>query len=104
MKTSLLTAAITLSLITATVAHAESEGAGDPFPFRVPGQTFAVTRPNTASITGSVAGVDAANSLPRSLPEGAMGYAQTQSQARSPDQRTGPPEVAARPNTRGRAG
>ena len=49
-----LIAAISLSMLGASIAaHAEGEGAGDPFPFRAPG--IVTVRPSVLADTGSAA-------------------------------------------------
>ena len=106
MKTTLFAAAAALSLVAATAVHAASGGAGngDPFPFRAPGttvvnppsyadtgsiaypalsgrpsQVVTVGGPGAVPMTGSQAGVETANSLPRGFQEGTIAYAQEQS-------------------------
>ena len=103
MKTALLAAVAALSLATAT-AHA-ARGDSDPFPFRAPGITM-VSPPAYAAdtgsqaypdltgrpsqvvtagefdgmpMTGSQAGIETANSLPRGFQDGTVAYAQEQS-------------------------
>ena len=99
MKTTLLAAAAALSLATAT-AHA-ARGDSDPFPFRAPGITVVTPQatadtgsqaypdltgrpswvmtaggPDAVPMTGSQAGVETANSLPRGFREDTVAYAQ----------------------------
>lgn len=93
MKTMLL-AAVSAVVLTAAAAHAESEGAGDPFAFRAPGTTVnlpadadtgsasypnltsrrsklvAAGSPAEVSATGSEGAIQTANSLPRGFAEG----------------------------------
>ena len=54
MTTTLRAAIAALSLLATTSAHAEAEGNGEPFPFRVPGTTVASPR-SYAADTGSAA-------------------------------------------------
>jgi hypothetical protein len=107
MKITVFTAMAALSLVTAN-ARAESEGAGDPFPFRAPGVTavnppgYADTGsaafpdltgrsaqiviaggPDAVPMTGSEGTVQTAASLPRGFSNGTVAYAQTQSIALS---------------------
>ena len=109
MTTTLRAAVAALSLVAATAAHAASSGAagvgsGDPFPFHAPGitvtnpppyadtgsiaypalagrpsQVVTVGGPDGVPLTGSQAGVETANSLPRGFQEGTVAYAQQQS-------------------------
>lgn len=106
MKITVLAAAAALSLAT-SAAHAESEGAGDPFAYRAPGMTVAhppsyadtgsaafpalagrpsqvvtVGGPGTASMTGSEGIVQTAASLPRGFSNGTVAAIQAQSLAR----------------------
>ena len=105
MKLTILATVAALSL--ATTAHAESEGAGDPFAFRAPGittvnpSTYADTGsaafpdltgrisqaalaggPNTVATAGSEGTVQTAASLPRGFSDGTVAYTQAQSVAR----------------------
>ena len=107
MKTMLL-AAMSAVVLIAAAAHAESEGAGDPFAFRAPGtttvgqRTYADTgsasypnliggrsKPvaagslNEVSVTGSEATIQTANSLPRGFAEGTAAYIQNRSVRRA---------------------
>lgn len=118
MKTILLAAAA--FSITTAVAHAESEGAGDPFAFSVPSMTFATSptyadtgsanypdlssRPSKIAIaghldavpaTGSEGAIQTANSLPRGFSDGTVAYAQAWSVARFFAKREGLVRVAA---------
>jgi hypothetical protein len=106
MKLTLLAAVSAFSVVTAA-AHAESEGAGDPFAFRVPGVTtinqpayadtgsaafpnlngrssriVIVGGPDTVPMTGSEATVQTAASLPRGFSDGTVSNTQAQSVAR----------------------
>jgi len=108
MNTTLRAAVAALSLVAATAAHAASGGAGgvgngDPFPFHAPGitvtnppsyadtgsqaypdlagrpsQVVTAGAPDGVPLTGSQAGVETANSLPRGFREGTVAYAQAQ--------------------------
>lgn len=104
MKSILLAAVAAISLTAA--ARAESEGAGDPFAHRAPGVTVINGQPyadsgsaayldlhrpsmavmaggaDTVPATGSDAGVQTANSLPRGFAAGAAAYAQNRSMRR----------------------
>ena len=106
MKITLLAAAAAFSIVT-TAAHAENEGAGDPFPFSVPGVILATPRAyadtgsasypdlsrrpsqiataghlDVVPATGSEGAVQTANSLPRGFSNGTVAYAQARSVAR----------------------
>ena len=102
MKRIVLAAAAASSLI-AAAAHAESEGAGEPFAHRAPGTTVTNPQPYAdsgsaayldlryrpvtaggamAAMTGSEAGIQTANSLPRGFAAGADAYAQNRSMGR----------------------
>lgn len=104
MKRIVLAAAAATNLIAAT-AHAEPEGAGEPFAHRAPGITvmnpqpyadsgsaayldlrnrpaMAVTAGGGTAATGSEAGIQTANSLPRGFGAGADAYAQNRSVGR----------------------
>ena len=106
MRMTLLAAAAAFSIVTAA-AHAENEGAGDPFPFSVPGVTSATSRayadtgsasyPDLSSrpsqiaaaghldavpANGSEGAIQTANSLPRGFSSGTVAEAQAQSVAR----------------------
>ncbi len=100
MSTKLTIATVIAALSLATAAFA-AEGGGDPFPFRVPGQTVYVTMaPDTGSAqypasnpalsvpsltqatlpqNGQEGPVETANSLPARAMEGTVAYAQAQS-------------------------
>ena len=98
--------AVTAALVFFTLAaQAESEGGGNPFPFRAPGasftssvarppdtgaeaypnlagrpaQTATVGGPDSVPMTGSESTVQTANGLPRGFAEGTAAYAQAQS-------------------------
>ena len=102
MRTILLTAVAALALVAASAQA--SPGDSDPFPFRAPSVTVQSPQPyaDTGShaypdlagrpsqvvtaggfgvvpITGSQAGVNTANSLPRGFQDGTVAYAQQQS-------------------------
>ena len=119
MKLTLLAAAAALSIVTAA-AHAESEGAGDPFAFSAPGITFAAPRAyadtgsanypdlrgrpsetatadhlDAAPAAGSEGSVQTANSLPRGFSDGTVAEAQARSVARFFAERAGPLRLAA---------
>ena len=107
MNTTLRAAVTALSLVAATAAHAASGGGagnGDPFPFHAPGitvvnpppyadtgsiaypdlagrpsQVVTAGGPDGVPMTGSQAGVETANSLPRGFQDGTVAYAQQQS-------------------------
>lgn len=106
MKLTLLVAAAAFSIVTAA-AHAESEGAGEPFPFSVPGittfnpraysdavsenyvdlssrpsQSAAASHLDAMPETGSEGTIQTANSLPRGFSDGTVAYAQARSMAR----------------------
>jgi hypothetical protein len=106
MKVTLLVAAAAFSMIT-VAGHAESEGAGNPFPFSVPGVTTATARAyaDTGSanypdlsgrpaqvatagdleaqpVNGSEGVVQTAASLPRGFSNGTVSHTQAQSVAR----------------------
>ena len=115
MKTTLLAAAAALSLVAATAQAASGGGGrfGDPFPAQTPGitvvspsayadtgsmaypnlagrpsQVVTVGGPNGVPMTGSQAGVETANSLPRGFQEGTVAYAQERSVQRYLAQQT----------------
>lgn len=119
MKIPLFVVAAAFSMVTAA-AHAESEGAGDPFAFSVPGVTTATARAyaNTGSanypdlsgrpsqvaaaggleavpITGSEGVIQTAASLPRGFSSGTVASLQAQSVARSFAGREGNVRLAA---------
>jgi hypothetical protein len=121
MKVTLFVAAAAFSMVTAA-ARAESEGAGNPFPFSVPGVTTATATPRAYADTGSAnypdlsgrpaqvaaAGgleavpingsegvVQTAASLPRGFSNGTMAYVQAHSVARSFAEREGNGRLAA---------
>ena len=106
MKSIHLAAVAAISL-TAAAAHAEPEGAGEPFAHHAPGITVMNPQPyadsgsaaypdlrnrsamavkaggGTVAVTGSEAGVQTANSLPRDFTAGTDAYAQNRSMNRS---------------------
>jgi opacity protein-like surface antigen len=120
MKTMLL-AAVSAVVLTAAAAHAESEGAGDPFAFRAPGTTtvgllsdadtgsasylslagrrsklVAAGNPVEVSATGSEGTVQTANSLPRDFAKGTAAGIQNRSVQRAHAGQAAWPAQAAR--------